>query len=71
MKLNDVVYSVTLADVILKCIARNPTFVDSFIKETGSGMIGSIDVELAPASMNFKRADLQEAIATLRIMGKI
>jgi hypothetical protein len=69
MRLNEVVYSVTLADVVLRFAERNPTIMRSFMD--GTNIVGSIDIELAPASMNFKRADLQEAIATLRIMGKI
>lgn len=68
MKYNEVVYSVTLGDAIIRLIQRDPAFVDRFLN---GNMTGSMDIELAPASMNFKREDLKEAIATLRVMGKI
>ena len=69
MKLNEVVYTVTLADVIMRFAKQNPDFVKSFME--GTSYLGSVDIELAPASMNFKRADIQEAIAALRVMGKL
>ena len=69
MKFNEVVYSVTLADVIVRFAQQHPGFVKSFME--GTSPFGSIDLDLPPASMNFKRADIQEAIATLRVMGKL
>lgn len=68
MKFNDIVYSATLGEIIIRFAQKNPQFLDDFMK---GGITGSIDLELAPASMNFRRADIQEAIATLRVLGKL
>ena len=68
MKFNDVVYSITFGEAIIQCIRRDPRFIEQFLK---GNITGSMDIELAPASMNLKREDLKEIIATLRVMGKI
>ena len=68
MKLSDVVYSITYGDLMTQHIQRNPEFIKRFME---GGIPGSMDFVTAPTSINIKRADLQELVALLRVMGEL
>ena len=68
MKLSDVVYSITLEEVVTQHMQANPDFMKSFLE---GRTLPSMDLVVSPRSINIKREEIQDIFAKLRVLGKL
>lgn len=71
MKLSDVVYSITLREVLTQHMLSNPEFMKTFLSNTNAGNLSSMDLVVSPRSITLTRQEVQDLVATLRVMGEV